>query len=660
MRLPLAAPAARKTAVFAALALSLFFSSPTFAGQAGKAFGNPHKLDQELAARLATGATWRQTRLIVRLNGKPLPAALERYRRGHLDLIDAWVLEMPDAALSLVALNQDVVDAHFDRGVWATDYLSTRSTGADVVWNSLGYTGLGVGVAVIDSGITSWHDDLVDKVAGYSHAHGNQRVGAFVDFVNGQVLPYDDNGHGSHVAGIILGNGFDAQGKQSGMAPDANLVALKVLDKDGNGTISNVLAALDWVGRNASAFNIKVVNVSVGADVSESYWTDPLTLAVKRLVDQGIVVVAAAGNLGLNAQGHEQYGGILSPANAPWVLTVGASSSQGTTDPADDQVADFSSRGPTRGDYLAKPDLVAPGFGIRSLSVPGSTLYSANSAYLVAGTVSTAYPPYLSLSGTSMAAPQVAGALVLMFQAYPGLTPNLAKGILEYTAQTHAGYNALEQGAGFLNVFGAVSLSKFYNNNQAGSVTPVQASWSMHLLWGNHMISGGSINPLANAWSTKVVWGADGVSTANGSDNIVWGTNGADNIVWGTNGGDNIVWGTNGSDNIVWGTSAGVFSNIVWGTACGGFNCPYVVWGTIGGDNIVWGTNGGDNIVWGTNGGDNIVWGTNGSDNIVWGTNGGDNIVWGTNGSDNIVWGTNGSDNIVWGTAVAQNILWPR
>src|SRR5262245_2680298 len=528
MRLPLAAPAARKTAAFAVLALSLFSSSPTFAGQSGKAFGNPHKLDQELTSRIATGATWRQTRLIVRLNGKPLPAALQAYRRSHLDLIDAWVLEMPDAALSLVALNPDVVDAHFDRQIWATDYLSTRSTGADVVWNSLGYTGLGVGVAVIDSGITSWHDDLVDKVAGYSHAHGNQRVGAFVDFVNGQLQPYDDNGHGSHVAGIILGNGFDAQGKQSGMAPDADLLALKVLDKDGNGTISSVLAALDWVGRNANAFNIKVVNVSVGAGVTESYWTDPLTLAIKRLVDQGIVVVAAAGNLGLNAQGHEQFGGILSPANAPWVLTVGASSSQGTTDPADDQVADFSSRGPTRGDYLAKPDLVAPGFGIRSLSVPGSSLYSANSAYLVAGTINTAYPPYLSLSGTSMAAPQVAGALALMFQAYPALTPNLAKGILEYTAQTHAWYNALEQGAGFLNVFGAVSLSRFYNANQVGSVMPVQASWSKHLLWGNHMISGGYINPLGNAWSTKVVWGADGVSTANGSDNIVWGTN----IVW--------------------------------------------------------------------------------------------------------------------------------
>jgi len=668
MSLPFAAPAARKTAVFAALAISLFYASSALAQGTPARRGNSQKFDQELSSRAQLSASWRRTRLIVRLNGKPLPPELQIYQRGRLDLIDAWVLEMPDRALNLVAQAADVSDAHFDRPIWAADYLSTRSTGTDLVWNTLGYTGDGVGIAVIDSGITSWHDDLVERSFGSSHAHGNQRVSAFVDFVNGQTQPYDDHGHGSHVAGIILGNGFDSDGKQSGIAPDADLVALKVIDKDGKGSISNIIAALDWVGRNATTYNIKVVNVSAGAGVSESYWTDPLTLAAKRLVDRGIVVVAAAGNLGLNAQGHEQYGGILSPANAPWVITVGASSTQGTTGATDDTVADFSSRGPTRGDYLAKPDLVAPGFGIRSLAVPGSVLYNTNIAYLVNGTVNTSYPPYVSLSGTSMAAPQVAGAVALMYQAYPGLTPNLAKGILQYTSQVHSGYNGLEEGAGFLNVLGAVSLSKFYGLNQVGSVMPVQASWSKHLLWGNHMISGGYINPLANAWSVSVVWGADAVRTANGGDNIVWGTNGGDNIVWGTadahgdnivwgtnggdnivwgtNGGDNIVWGTNGGDNIVWGTSAGVFENIVWGTACGGFNCPYVVWGTNGGDNIVWGTN--------------IVCGTNGGDNIVWGTNGGDNIVWGTNGGDNIVWGTNGGDNIVWGTAVNQNILWPR
>jgi subtilisin family serine protease len=178
-------------------------------------------------------------------------------------------------------------------------------------------------------------------------------------------------------------------------------------------------------------------------------------------------------------------------------------------------------------------------------------LFGANFNYLVSGSISTGYLPYMSLSGTSMAAPQVAGAVALMFQANPNLTPNLVKGILQYTAQVHAGYNALEQGAGFLNTLGAVQLAQFYNKNGAASVT-VKGSWSKHLMWGNHMVSGGFMDPSANAWSTTVVWGADGVRTANGGDNIVWGTNGGDNIVWGTNGGDNIVWGTAVSQNILW------------------------------------------------------------------------------------------------------------
>src|SRR5262245_1265273 len=344
----LSRPAARKTATFAALALSFFYSSYAQAA--------PNlKLDKELSSRAAMGASWRRTRLIVKLSGQSVPPELQTYLRGRLDLIDAYVLDMPDSALNLVAQSLAISDAHLDRAVWATDYLSTRSTGADLVWQSLGYTGKNVGVAVLDSGVTDWHDDLTMRLASNkSYPHGNQRVSGFVDFINGQTQPYDDLGHGSHVAGIILGNGYDTEGKQSGMAPDADLIALKVLDKNGQGSISNIIAALDWVSKNATAFNIKVVNVSAGAGVTESYWTDPLTLAAKRLVDQGIVVVAAAGNLGMNARGQKQYGGILSPGNAPWVLTVGAASTQGTPDVSDDRVADFSSRGPTRGDYLAK------------------------------------------------------------------------------------------------------------------------------------------------------------------------------------------------------------------------------------------------------------------------------------------------------------------
>src|SRR5262249_39669778 len=161
---------------------------------------------------------------------------------------------------------------------------------ARAVQQALGYTGSGVGVAVIDSGVASWHDDLTNRSSA-QYPYGNQRVSAFVDFVNNQASPYDDDGHGTHVAGIIAGNGYDSNGQKAGVAPDASLVVLKVLDANGAGTISNVILALDWVLAHHAQYNIRVVNLSVGAAIRESYWTDPLTLAAKRLVDAGVVVV---------------------------------------------------------------------------------------------------------------------------------------------------------------------------------------------------------------------------------------------------------------------------------------------------------------------------------------------------------------------------------
>jgi subtilisin family serine protease len=413
-----------------------------------------------------------------------------------------------------------------------------------------------------------------------------------VDFVNGLTTPYDDNGHGTHVSGIIAGNGHDSNGQKAGIAPEATIVSLKVLDRNGVGTISNIIAALNWVAANHQTYNIRVVNLSVGARIRESYWTDPLTLATKALVDRGIVVVGASGNFGKNALGQVQYGGITAPSNAPWVLTVGASSTQGTMTRNDDGLAGFSSNGPTNIDFAAKPDLVAPGAGSVSLSAPGSLLYSTKLSSLVSGLLSLSSKPYLTLSGTSMAAPVVSGTVALMFQANPNLTPNLVKAILQYTAQEYDGYSPLRQGAGFLNTLGAVRLSKFYKDNRAGDRMPIQRVWSQQVLWGNHRITGGYLNPKGNAWKTSTIWGAaHGLSA---DDNIVWGTecgDGCDNIVWGTRdaSGDNIVWGTDGDDNIVWGTDGD--DNIVWGTS-------------IDGDNIVWGTNLDDNIVWGTSGDD--------------------------------------------------------
>jgi serine protease AprX len=555
-----------------------------------------------------------------------------------LGLINGKVAELPNGWLKQIADNPAVERIIYDRPTGGEMNRVAVTVGARAVQSTYGYRGAGIGVAVLDSGVTSWHQDLTYLgTSSLVKTLNGQRVAAFVDFVNGHLTPYDDNGHGTHVAGIIAGNGYDSLGVRAGIAPDAHLVSLKVLDQQGRGVISNVIAALEWVITNRVAYNIRVINLSVGAAVTESYKTDPLTLAAKRAVDAGIVVVTAAGNLGKNSLGQTQHGGITAPGNAPWVLTVGASNHEGTVNRVDDTMAGFSSRGPSAVDYEAKPDIVAPGVGTVSLSDPLSLMYATKTSSLLSGSIWTGYQPYLSLSGTSMSAPVVAGSVALMLQANPKLTPNLVKGILEYTAQVYSGYDALTQGAGFLNTKGAVDLARYFRTATAGQEYPHPPQWSKKLLWGNHRISHGVIKPNATAWQLNIVWGT--AKDVNGA-NIVWGTfcgsqcehvawnsaDSEDNIVWGTasDSEDNIVWGTFaelGDDNVVWGTAADDEDNIVWGTDCQGASCPNVVWGTATGseDNIVWGTaSDEDNIVWGTaSDEDNIVWGTSGEDTTI-------------------------------------------
>ncbi len=625
----------------------------------GKKGGHP-KLDAKLSER-ARGGSVGFSRAIVMLNpgcdAAPDYAKVGARRGRKLGLINADVVEVPNRELQKLADSRCVKGLHWDRKTGGEMNYAAIVEGARAVQYTYGYDGAGVGVAVIDSGIVGWHDDLTyfGSSAKVQVVNG-QRLVKFVDFVNGRTTPYDDNGHGTHVAGIIAGNGLDTWGARAGMAPAANLVSLKVLDDHAGGYISNVIAALDWVFTNRVTYNLRVVNLSVGAAVTESYMTDPLTLAAKRVVDEGVVVVTAAGNLGKNrTTGETQYGAITAPGNAPWVLTVGAYTHQGTLTRTDDAIASYSSRGPTAIDYAAKPDIVATGTGIASLAAPGSLLYNTKPTQLLSGLWLTPYKPYLSLTGTSMASPVVAGTIALMMQANPNLTPNLVKAILQYTAQDY-GYNALTQGAGFLNTKGAVDLARFLRNPQAGQTYPSQAVWSKTILWGNHKIKRGVIKPAGSAWSLNVTWGA---ATDAEGDNIVWGTacdtSECDNIVWGTSAMDaaDIAWGSFDSegDNIVWGTAdcqAGTeCENIVWGTACADGECDNIVWGTeCGGadcDNIVWGTaeGEGDNIVWGTaeGEGDNIVWGTNGeTDQIVWGAAAeSDNITWGCAGEEEMV-----------------------
>ena len=431
-----------------ALGALLSLLSPAWAA-AGP--GPVAKLDLVLRQRLS--APRQMARVIVQTADvatvEALVAGLGGRTGRHLAGIGAVVAEVPETALGTLASARVVRTVSMDRRLRGTLERTGTTIGARWVTETLGVDGTGIGVAIIDSGVTRAHDDL-----------GGNRVVQFVDFVDFQPQPHDGYGHGTHVAGIIAGNGYDSGGARRGIAPGAHLIVLRALDEFGDGFISSAIAAIDYAIEQRAAYNIRVINLSVAAGVYESFETDPLTLAARRAVDAGIVVVTAAGNQGRNDKGQPQFGGITSPGNAPWVLTVGAGSHNGTTDRRDDTIAAFSSLGPSRIDLVQKPDLVAPGVGTESLADVGSTLFTTRPAARLWGSVPTEAQPYLSLSGTSMAAPVVSATVALMLQANPALTPSAVKGILQASAEPHEEYSALVQGAGFLDARAAVELAR--------------------------------------------------------------------------------------------------------------------------------------------------------------------------------------------------------
>jgi serine protease AprX len=653
----------------AVLLLVGLFASSAPADAAGRNRGSRRqqydKLDSELRGRASR--LLGTTKVILTIKpGQEANAQQEIRRLGgrlgrRLQLVNGMVVELPNRVIKQISERSEVLGVHFDRPIAPHMNRAAVAVGARAAQQLWGYDGAGVGVAIIDSGITHYHDDLTYQgLSTKVRVVAGQRMTAFVDFVNGSTVPYDDNGHGTHVAGIIAGNGYDSGGARAGIAPAAHIVSLKVLDKYGRGCVSDVIAAFEWAVTNRVSHNIRVINLSVGARITESYETDPLTLAAKRAVDAGIVVVTAAGNLGKGANNQPLYGSITAPGNAPWVLTVGAYSTEGTPLRWDDVIAPYSSRGPTAIDFAAKPDLVAPGTGIVSMSDKTSEFYTTKSAFLLNGTRLVGYKPYLSLSGTSMASPMVAGTVALMIQANPKLTPNLVKAILQYTAQKYR-YDVLTQGAGFLNAHGAVELARFFAKARVGDRFPTNYQWSRQVIWGNRRLTGGMLKPNGSAWGLNVVWG-----TADEGENIVWGTlcDNCENIVWGTadalenivwgtiNDGENIVWGTlNAGNGVVWKTSANL-ENIVWGTACGSDDCENIVWGTaMDLENIVWGT---------ALDMENIVWGTAADlENIVWGTaTEGEDVTWGSSGEDCELFDEFNADPIIY-DSIPLDILFP-
>ena len=400
--------------------------------------------------------------------------------RGRFDSLGARVVELPARLVERLSEQKGVRFLSLDRETTGFGHV-TRTTGTDAVreaagTNVSGLDGTGIGIAVLDSGIDTGHTKFLDRSNGL-------RVVVSRDFT-GEGRTDDPFGHGTHVAGIVGGNGRIARAEYVGVAPNANLINLRVLNTQGTGRVSYILAALDWVYQNRAAYNIRVVNLSLGTAAVESYRDDPTCKAVRKLVDAGVVVVAAAGNNGKDAAGQKLYGAIHSPGSEPSAITVGAVNTFGTDARSDDAVASFSSRGPTRGgwtdllgvrrhDNLVKPDLVAPGNKVIAAAAVGNHLL-ANNPSLDAGVSQADARRMMYLNGTSMAAPTVAGAAALILQANPTLTPNLVKTLLMYTAQQLAGANLLEQGAGELNVEGAVRLARLVRRDLS-ALTPLGA-----------------------------------------------------------------------------------------------------------------------------------------------------------------------------------------
>jgi subtilisin family serine protease/acetyltransferase-like isoleucine patch superfamily enzyme len=373
-------------------------------------------------------------------------------------------VEAPAAAVSALAANTTTNYLSLDRQVNGLGHVENTTGDTAMLANYPGTDGSGIGVAVVDSGISPKQKSLAGRII-YSR-----------DFT-GEGTTDDRYGHGTFVASMIAAK----QGSYGGVATAANLLNLRVLDSEGRGSVSATLYALSFVFANRALYNIRVVNLSLGTAAIDSYKNDPLCRAIRRLVDAGVVVVTSAGNDGKDATNPKIYGRIHSPGNEPSAITVGAANTFGTDIRSDDAVTTFSSRGPTRSfwqdangvrhyDNLMKPDLIAPGNKIIGAAAPKNKIEEANPDLCVARCDNNSGKGNMRLSGTSVSSPIVAGAAAVLLEANPSLTPNMIKMILMYTAQPLKGFNMLEQGAGELNIEGAVRLGKSIRPNVVGAV----------------------------------------------------------------------------------------------------------------------------------------------------------------------------------------------
>ena len=471
--------------------------------------------------------------------------------KASLNVVKGAAYKIQRSQLEYLANESEVVHISPDRKLKGMLDLTAATVNAPTAWNSYGLTGAGVGIAIIDSGIPN-HPD-------FGNGSGGTRVVYQQDFSGAGVV--DNYGHGGHVAGIAAGNGTDSTGSQftrtfKGMAPKANLINLRVLDQTGGSTDSTVIAAIDQAIALKSSYNIRVINLSLGRPIYESYTQDPLCQAVEAAWKAGMVVVVAAGNDGRDdSAGTNGYGTIYAPGNDPYVITVGAMKTNGTPQRTGDTIASYSSKGPTMIDHIIKPDILAPGNLVVSVEASNSYLAQTYSQALVPNSYYENGLPgyssvYFQLNGTSMAAPVVSGAAALVMQQYPSATPDQVKILLMATAYksfpTSSSvtdpttgivytdyYDVFTVGAGYLDIAAALSAAAQYANSSfaavitsgsarspmavfnssAGTARLVPFSstiWAQQTLWASQTVWGAAqiLDSSMTLWGSQTLWGA--------------------------------------------------------------------------------------------------------------------------------------------------------
>jgi serine protease AprX len=344
---------------------------------------------------------------------------------AEIPLIEGYVVDLPAQMLSKLAGMKRIRYIAADMDIKAQMDIASRVVKADE-FHKAGITGNGIGIAILDTGIYPHPDFTMPR----------RRIAAFLDIVNGRTMPYDDNGHGTFVSGVAAGSGYASSGMYKGIAPDASLISVKVMDSQGNGKSSDVLSALQWVADNSAKYNIKVTSLSLGAAASDFTRDDAMIKAAEMLWKRGITVVVAAGNDGPAPKT------ITVPGTSATLLTVGSMDDKRTVQLSDDVIPDFSSRGPVMN--RVKPDVVAPGVNIVSAN--------ADRNYQSGTKVTKMTKYYTVMSGTSVSTPLVAGMAALLCQQHPDWNPNRIKQEIMSTANRVTGV-AFNEGNGAARMY---------------------------------------------------------------------------------------------------------------------------------------------------------------------------------------------------------------